>query len=501
MAAIADPAEHNPWWKDPSKIQSDPNIASFEESTFKWRPRIAHTILWDEDIIYSMRGPRQVGKTTLMKLKIRELLDVASPSRRVFYLPCDMLQGQEQLYTMLRDYLQSVRRLSKDRLYIFVDEISSVKNWQQAVKALYDSGSLKNCTVLLAGSHSLDLLKGTENLAGRRGKIEKLPHGNPDRILLPMKFSEYAETRNAELKQVLRRLSLTSLQRRVGLLESLSGGTIPREFYELEPFLSDVNGLLDDYLITGGIPKAVNSYVTQGTISEGVYLQYVELIVRDLVRWDARESFVKQIVRRMVECLSTQVSWNSLKDGTEVKTHDTIAQYVELLRNSFVINVLYHLREDTGEPFYEKNKKVYFHDPFVFHSLRAWVQGGDPFDGARTFLRTAENKSALLEAVTCDHLIRFLFNISPSIKFDYTNQLFYWVSSKQREVDFVMKTKNRMIPLELKYQEKIRGSDLYGLIDFVKGGKADKGLMLTRNSLSEGRTAVQLPVALFLLLP
>ena len=353
----------------------------------------------------------------------------------------------------------------------------------------------------MAGSHSLDLLKGTENLAGRRGKIEKPSSRQPGQ-----------DTSAHEVLRVRgdpeRRIEAGASEAEPD--ESSTQGWIagvalrrdhPKEFYELEPFLSDVNGLLDDYLITGGIPKAVNSYVTQGTISEGVYLQYVELIVRDLVRWDARESFVKQIVRRMVECLSTQVSRNSLKDGTEVKTHDTIAEYVELLRNSFVINVLYHLREDTGEPFYEKNKKVYFHDPFVFHSLRAWVQGGDPFDGARTFLRTAENKSALLEAVTCDHLIRFLFNISPSIKFDYTNQLFYWVSSKQREVDFVMKAKNRMIPLELKYQEKIRGSDLYGLIDFVKGGKADKGLMLTRNSLSEGRTAVQLPVALFLLLP
>lgn len=272
------------------------------------------------------------------------------------------------------------------------------------------------------------------------------------------------------------------------------------ELYELQPFFGDLAGLLDDYLLTGGIRKAINSYVVNATISDGIYSDYVELIIRDLSRWGAKEMLLKQVVMRLIETLSSQVSWNSLKEGTEIRTHDTIEEYVRLLRNSFVISYLYHLQQDRGTPAYAKNKKVYFNDPFIFHALRAWALGLSPFEGARDILHDEIKKSALVEAVICDHLIRFLFNLAPSAKFDFGTQLFYWVSAKQREVDFIARLKGAFLPIEAKYQEKINRSDAYGIIDFIKGGKSHKGLMLTKNTLRENREFVEVPAPLFLII-
>ena len=90
---------------------------------------------------------------------------------------------------------------------LFIDEISMLIDWQRSIKLLIDAGRFRDCTVILTGSHSIDLRKGAESLSGRRGKIEKLKYGTPDKVLLSAKFSEYVETLKPELSNEIRSLS------------------------------------------------------------------------------------------------------------------------------------------------------------------------------------------------------------------------------------------------------------------------------------------------------
>ena len=75
----------NPWWENPENIETDQSITNYEESQIKWTPRIRHYIKLDDELIYTLRGPRQVGKTTLIKLMIRDLLRKGVNQRRIFY--------------------------------------------------------------------------------------------------------------------------------------------------------------------------------------------------------------------------------------------------------------------------------------------------------------------------------------------------------------------------------------------------------------------------------
>ena len=59
---------YNPWWMDKKAINADPQIKDWEESKLKWDPGL--DAFKADDYIYSLRGPRQVGKTTLIKLWI-----------------------------------------------------------------------------------------------------------------------------------------------------------------------------------------------------------------------------------------------------------------------------------------------------------------------------------------------------------------------------------------------------------------------------------------------
>jgi hypothetical protein len=494
-------SDQNPWWRDKSSIEDDRLVLAWKSSSFKWKPRLVETFCWDADVIYTLRGPRQVGKTTLLKLKIGELLKSGIDARRIFYWACDQVESFEKLSSMIGEYVDWARRFSDGRLYLFLDEVSAVRDWQRSIKYLHDIGKLDDCLVVLTGSHSLDLAKATESLAGRRGEVDRIADSIPDKILLGAKFSEYVETRSSQILEVLRGLRLLSVRNRLQVMSSLAEGKVPRIINALEPYLKDLQGFFDDYLLTGGVPRAVNNYVSQGKIPDVVYSDYSSLILRDISRWGGNEVFLRQMVQRLIETLSSQVSWNALKDETEISSHDTARWYVDVLKSSFAVSYIHQLDRDKGTPYYRKAKKIYFNDPLIFHALRWWAFGRkDPFREATDFLVNSENRSKLVESVICNHLIRFLFNMEPSSHFDYTTRLFYWESSKKREIDFVAKFGDAFLPIEVKYQGSIRRNDVYGIIDFMKGGKSHKGIVVTKDSLAQGRSYTGIPLPIFLLL-
>src|SRR5713226_8056082 len=214
---FADFVEHNPWWLEKNAINEDPRIVEWEASRFQWTPRLGETFQWDLDIVYVLRGPRQVGKTTLMKQKIRELLGKGIEPRRILYWPCDLVDSPEKLARLVTSYQNTVRKDQAARLFIILDEISSVKDWQKGIKSLYDAGRLRKCTLILTGSHSIDLRRATETLARRRGEVDKLKDHLPDKILLPTKFSEYADTRSEKIHNMIRSLDMLKRPRRQSL--------------------------------------------------------------------------------------------------------------------------------------------------------------------------------------------------------------------------------------------------------------------------------------------
>src|SRR3972149_6798215 len=149
--------DQNVWWKKKEAIAQDMHLTELEKSSVKWRPRIGYKFSFDKDIIYTLRGPRQVGKTTLLKSLISNLLNEVSDPRLVFYYTCDLIDNPKELVNTVNSYLESTRPGRKQRAYLFLDEISSVRDWQKAIKHLSDTGKLVNTTSILTGSHTLDI--------------------------------------------------------------------------------------------------------------------------------------------------------------------------------------------------------------------------------------------------------------------------------------------------------------------------------------------------------
>jgi len=525
----ADLVENNPWWLDKKAINEDPRIVEWEASRFKWTPRLGDTFEWDLDVIYVLRGPRQVGKTTLMKLKIRDLLESGVEARHIFYWPCDLVEGPERLVRIITSYQDFSRKdtMAKDRgvgirgwisgpksnntkaeaptdkttrLYIVLDEISSVKDWQKGIKSLYDAGRLRKCTLVLTGSHSIDLRKATETLARRRGEVDKLKDQLPDKILLPTKFAEYVETRSENIRNMIRGLDLLKRPGRHALWGQLMKGDMPKELEELQLLSKEVQTLFGEYLLTGGVPKVVDSYISSGSISKNLYEDYVNLVLRDVTRWNGKEIVLRQVVRKLIEALGTAISLNGLRQETDVSSHHTTGVYLDFLKDSFVTTVIPKLDLSKDASNVRDPRKSHFEDPFIFHALRSWALGREPYREALNFLSEPEKASKLVESVVASHLVRLLFSYNPSTLFDYASQLFYWEGPSSRQLDFAVRLGDKYLPLEVKYQSRISSDDAKPIFDFQKAGKSTSGLILTRDTLATKGSHLEIPVHLALLL-
>lgn len=491
----------NPWWTDRSTIERDSHVRAWDQSKIRWVPRLSKRIEWDKDVLYVLRGPRQVGKTTLSKLKIRELLKGGVPPRAVFYWACDLVESPERLSDLIEGYL-AFSHNETGRRYLFLDEITSVKDWQKGVKSLYDRGSFKKCTLLLTGSHTIDLKKGAETLAGRRGEVSRLEDRLPDKVLLPMKFSEYAESRSPELHSLIRDLDVLKSERRHRLIAQIAHGKLPSEIEECHLHMREIQQCYEEYLVTGGVPRPINLHAEEGCISRDVYETYVELLVKDIQRWGGSDYFLRAVVRRAIETLGSHVSLHNLREGTDVASHNTVASYLEYLKDAFLLQTSFRLDRSSGAPHYRGERKIHFEDPFLFHAVRWWSTGqaSDPYEESLRYNKEPQNLGLLSEGVVANHLARLLFSYYPSTRFDATTLLFYSESRAKRELDFVIKLPYGFLPIEVKYQTRIRNEDGFGILDFKKGGGSTKGILLTRSSLRKHDSYLEMPLGLFLLL-
>ena len=486
--------EYNPWWQDEASIEEDPQILLWKKSLLQWNPRLRQTFQ-AKDFVYSLRGPRQVGKTTLVKLEIQRVLQMV-PKWNVMYYSFELENSPRDVINIINEYFNRVKHDPEQRHFIYLDEISNVKDWQKAIKRLKDQGKLNNCTVIATGSHSIDLRYATELLPGRRGISV---NETLDKILPTMKFGEYVSTIDKKLEKEILSKNLLSAQNRFSIIRQLADGVIDDSLFELSAFQNEFDTHFQNYLVTGGVPTAINEFLKNGFIQDSVYQIYIDSIIGDLRHANRNTSYMVQLIPNIIKSITNPVSWDSLKKNSEIGSHHTVEDYVKTLSDMFILSIFYRYNSNENKPKFDSSKKIYFRDSFFFHALNGHVIQQDPYKTSLKSLDDPEFKSQMVEQVVSDHCIRMAFNMATKkIGFNYQSSVFYWQSKAKREVDFIVRDNDSMIPIEVKYQNEIKTDDLYGIIDFKKATKTNRGIILTKNDLRVENEAVLIPVSLFL---
>ena len=170
----------NPWWTGRS-MQSLPPFR-------RWPFELLLTRLTREQPlarINVLRGPRQIGKSTLqLQIVERLLADGVEPHRilRVQFDDLPSIRGMAgadpilQIVEWYENRLQGgdLNRAAKLGVhsYLFFDEVQNLADWHVQLKALVDRTDVR---VLVTGSSALRIERGRDSLAGRIQTLEVGP--------------------------------------------------------------------------------------------------------------------------------------------------------------------------------------------------------------------------------------------------------------------------------------------------------------------------------------
>ncbi|HKI66010.1 MAG TPA: AAA family ATPase [Solirubrobacterales bacterium] len=177
----------NPWWRAEAWETDDLHLRRLRGSPVRLATPEVDEIDLGVPAIHVLRGPRQAGKSTDLKLLVHRALAAGVSPRAVVYLSLDLLEDQpaSALVESVHRALELAGGAAPRRL-ILLDEVTATERWQTAVKVLWDEGRIDRDVVVCTGSSAADLAEGAaERLPGRRG-------AGRDLLVLPQDFASFA---------------------------------------------------------------------------------------------------------------------------------------------------------------------------------------------------------------------------------------------------------------------------------------------------------------------
>lgn len=453
--------EQNPWWADPARaLAADPKLSILERLPVRWHPPIDTVLDLTQDGVYTLRGQRQVGKSTYLKLVVQRLLERGWPPRRIMYLDVEGANAtrQGQLQALIRGYLDdlAIRRAQGERTVVLLDEVTGLKNWQTAIRVLADEGHLRGVTLVATGSNSKDVKTGGDRLPRRRGNIR-----DRDLLLHPLSFRDYLEVTAPDLAAEIPTLAQDEM-------------FDPHRAYEIarEVHLrgAAVLARFSRYLTTGGFLVSIAEEIEHnGVIPEYVYTDYRAAVLGEVNRLGRQERTLERVVRYLHGKLGEEFEWRTIAQETDIPRHETVRDLVDDLELAYIWHIVHRVKAaESCDPAFKSPKRLYPLDPFTWHMLSAWADGRRP--GWGKTLETMANPTVagkLAEAVAVDHVRR---HAGPHI--------YYYRSEGGEEIDIVacrhQATHGR---IELKYRNRVSGKDAAALRRH--GG----GLLLSKETL------------------
>ena len=447
----------NPWWPGGPGPEADPHLRAWRSNPIRWVPSLVNELPLHRPAIYTVRGPRQVGKTTALKLLVARSLR-ESPDEGVVYYACDLDRDPDAIRLVVQTAREAYPRYRRWR--IFLDEITTVPDWPRAIKWLWDNTAARDDTFVLTGSSAADLWAGAERMPGRRRETR------PDRILLPLSFRDFARLHG--VPPPLAAGPEDFLQ--PGVLHELSAAALR---------LGGLQRLMERYLRTGGFPMAVVDEYSTGSVTEPTVRALWDAISGELLRQGRDPLRAYRLLQHTARAMGSPVDWTGLGEVMDADRR-TAEEYVRLLASLFALLVLYREDPRRGGPMLRAHKKLYPADPLLGH-LPARIAGGP-----------APSEAGLVEALITATLFRSVEQEGAEAFF-LPRSLFYWRSQAGGEVDAVVGRGRERLGVEVKYRDRVDERELAGLKRSFR-----RGLVITRGALSvEDVPYPKVPAALF----
>lgn len=430
--------DYNPWWADIEAIRSDSKVkeafSKKQKKLYEFEPKNILLI-----------GPRQVGKTTFLKLVIYDLIiNKQADPRSIFYFSCDILKKAEDIKSVIDAFIHLPLPRKGAVLYFFLDEISFVEDWNVQIKALLDLGIFDKNYIYMTGSSSVSLKK--ERFPGRNIVIKEF---------LPLSFKEYTYLFGSD--ELKRELKTTKFDI----------NSIYENIVKISPYFTEIQTRFSNYLNSGGFLLSAYNLLEDKDLSSA-YEIYWATLIGDISRINRNARIVQSVIQGIIKNYGSLYSFNSIAKEMEIGSHVTVREYLELLEQLFVIYNIYQFDFPRSKILFSHFRKTYFIDPFLYHTVLTKLYN-KAIDESKI--------PSLLEGVVASNLKKS-FNTLYLIK-------------QKKEVDFY-------VPGENGFGVEVK-SGKATFSDFKYSNLKHK-IVLSRDRFEKGEGRVVVPYSLFLLI-
>jgi predicted AAA+ superfamily ATPase len=361
-----------------------------------------------------IRGARQVGKSTLVRRFAQTNRLILNEINLERHLYLDNIFKTLDMDVILRELdALAGRRVHAPDSILFLDEIQSTPHAIAALRYFYEI--LPDLPVIAAGS-LLEFALADLHFSMPVGRIDSYHLG-------PMTFEEFLTAKEPELTPYLSGFHV--------------GQPIP-----LAAHLNIVKRQRE-YLFVGGMPEAVNAFVTENALPEvtAVHRSISETYQDDFSKYAKQKDLaLMQIVFRQIpRIIGQKVKYSNI--SREEKSREVKA-VIDLLVKARVCHQVFH-SNCSGVPLMADIHENVYKLLFMDVGMAAWLTGLDWIALQRLDGQALVNEGNLAEQFVGQHLFNPL----------EAPRLMYWlreVKSANAEVDFVTVSGNQIIPVEVK---------------------------------------------------
>jgi len=342
-----------------------------------------------EDIILVINGARQVGKTYIL-FYLEEYLK--KKNKISYYLDLEDSRYLNILDAGVDSFIRHIKEegFNTDKeIYILIDEIQYLKNPSSFLKLIHDH--YKTIKLIVSGSSSFNIKKKfKDSLVGRTVTFE----------IFPLSFEEFLE---------------------------FKGYKFVRGVRFTDKKIDELKALLKEYVLFGSYPKIV---LTQAKEKKERFLQqiidtYIKKDIRDIGNIKEIDKFNK-----LIEVLSSQSG--NLLNITELSNtcrlaKKTIEHYLFILENTYIIKLVKPYYSNLRSELF-KTPKIYFYDTGLLQMLQLKTIPGAII-------------GSVFETAVFSELVKRCGK----------DRIFYWRTKDKKEIDFILRQNNTILPVEVKY--------------------------------------------------
>jgi len=268
--------------------------------------------------------------------------------------------------------------------------------------------------------------------------------------LFPFSFHESLAAKDARLAKIYG-------EKNIEIKEFIVGG---KARIDKDIFLKEFVPFFEQYTIFGGYPAVIKAedIETKRMVLKNIYDTYISKDVVEFLKVTDALKY-RHVVRALSVLIGNLINYNEICSTCQTY-YKELKRIISILSETYIISLI--------QPFFrnpitelKKVPKVYFFDL----GLRNYII--DNFNS----LEKRTDSGALIE--------NFVF-LSLKNNFQETT-INYWRTIAKAEVDFVLRVKDEIIPIEVKYQSFRAPKVSRSLRSFIKSYKTKKALVVTKD--------------------